>query len=951
LRVPDIEGSGNVVIMLLVLTSVSTVFWLAMLMYTEWLKRHKRVQAELEVFRERELLEQDLQDTFEACIEASSVGMGGIGSSQSVVSAMGSAVDIFTLREVVFVFTDIQDSTAMSASDPVAMRHVQKVHDNVIHHQIALNNGYETNTQGDSFEVAFGNVHSATRFCLAVQQDLLHASWSTQVLRLPSCGEGRDSNGKLVFAGPRVRMGIHIAKEGTFAIFRHHLTKHVQFNGPAVKLAAKIGDSAAGGQIVMSETTLYSDERAVMKLAVLELLGQFVFEVPPQDPVQVGVFSVLPPPLGKMPARDFRTKQLRGCRMVEVGEGLQLVPPPISKDHGLAVVIICMEEAPDWVNKEIVLHTASFAQQFHGYKLMQTDSRQLVYMFQMPLEAVHFGMILQVALMAAPWGKLTPADLCIQRNQQGKIIYRGPRVSVLVHSSHDIAVDVLRTPPRNTRTSTDFSRGTVVKKGKVPGFVFPSLSRTLQSKLEENDVELGLDAIDVQLGSALGAPKRGAKVNGRRMFPLTRQHSLKIREPLFTRSSNQADYSGDGLRDAEILSTLVHPGQLVVTEAVWKAVQGGLPTLAQVISLGVHEVPDLSDVLPQTLTEIAPSSISQRSFKQVPSAKCLVPGFRQAPKVHEDLTSMFCNVMACPAAPEGVDREDFTLAYDTSVMLWSELVRRLLTQFNGYECKEPERGKFTLVFKDFKDSVGFAVTIQSALMDLDYPPVLLKAEEFMEVRLESDDTLLYRGLRVKIGMAHGRASLKKPIRSTGRADYYGILPNTAARLMSVAPAGQILTDGTHLHDMLDLAIPSAAVLLKTKDGVAYSSSRMSKLREGSFTSGHSTTKPTMHRPTSLTAMTPSKILKLSSESVGSFASSLDNSSCEETKHPLLFDQRASQFEREIAPIDTAAGPVGPLIVRGCGVYTLKGVPEAKPLVQLSLMYLRRRRNHPDAQRA
>jgi hypothetical protein len=167
-------------------------------------------------------------------------------------------------------------------------------------------------------------------------------------------------------------------------------------SGPAVKLAAKIGDSAAGGQIVMSETTLYSDERAVMKLAVLELLGQFVFEVPPQDPVQVGIFSVLPPPLGKMPARDFQTKHLRGCRLVEMGEGLQLVPPPMSKDHGLVVVMICMEEAPDWVNKEIVLHTASFAQQFLGYKLVQTDSRQLVYMFQTPLEAVHFGMILQV---------------------------------------------------------------------------------------------------------------------------------------------------------------------------------------------------------------------------------------------------------------------------------------------------------------------------------------------------------------------------------------------------------------------------------------------------------------------------------------------------------------------------------------------------------------------------
>jgi adenylate cyclase len=69
---------------------------------------------------------------------------------------------------------------------------VQDVHDYVIQHQIALNNGYEMNTHGDSFEIALGSVHSATRFCLAVQLDLLQANWSVEVLRLPSCGEWRE---------------------------------------------------------------------------------------------------------------------------------------------------------------------------------------------------------------------------------------------------------------------------------------------------------------------------------------------------------------------------------------------------------------------------------------------------------------------------------------------------------------------------------------------------------------------------------------------------------------------------------------------------------------------------------------------------------------------------------------------------------------------------------------
>jgi hypothetical protein len=110
-------------------------------------------------------------------------------------------------------------------------RSVQNVHDVVIRHHIALNNGYEMNTQGDSFELAFRNVQSATRFCLAVQLDLLHAKWSKNVLLLPSCGVVKNSTGKLVFAGPRVRMGIHLATKGTFAMFWHDLTKQVQFNG------------------------------------------------------------------------------------------------------------------------------------------------------------------------------------------------------------------------------------------------------------------------------------------------------------------------------------------------------------------------------------------------------------------------------------------------------------------------------------------------------------------------------------------------------------------------------------------------------------------------------------------------------------------------------------------------------------------------------------------------
>jgi class 3 adenylate cyclase len=41
-----------------------------------------------------------------------------------------------------------------------------------------------------------------------------------------------------------------------------------------------------------------------------------------------------------------------------------------------------------------------------------------------------------------------------------------------------------------------------------------------------------------------------------------------------------------------------------------------------------------------------------------------------------------------------------------------------------------------------------------------------------------------------MGMAHGMVSNKKPLNS-GRADYFGVLPNAAARVSALAAPGQV----------------------------------------------------------------------------------------------------------------------------------------------------------------
>ena len=49
------------------------------------------------------------------------------------------------------------------------------------------------------------------------QYRLLNTRWPRAVLRLPACRELRGADGLLAFRGPRVRMGIHFAAEGTIA--------------------------------------------------------------------------------------------------------------------------------------------------------------------------------------------------------------------------------------------------------------------------------------------------------------------------------------------------------------------------------------------------------------------------------------------------------------------------------------------------------------------------------------------------------------------------------------------------------------------------------------------------------------------------------------------------------------------------------------------------------------
>jgi class 3 adenylate cyclase len=130
---------------------------------------------------------------------------------------------------------------------------LQDVHDQIMREGIAKHAGYEIITEGDSFQVTFASCQEAMAFCVEAQHRLVQQAWPKHVLSLNACKLTRGADGSVLFAGPRVRMGLHWAREGTVAVRLHSVTRHKVFAGPAVQVALDISEAAHGGQILLSE--------------------------------------------------------------------------------------------------------------------------------------------------------------------------------------------------------------------------------------------------------------------------------------------------------------------------------------------------------------------------------------------------------------------------------------------------------------------------------------------------------------------------------------------------------------------------------------------------------------------------------------------------------------------------------------------------------------------------
>ncbi|KAI9254821.1 hypothetical protein BY458DRAFT_549629 [Sporodiniella umbellata] len=124
----------------------------------------------------------------------------------------------------------------------------------------------------------------------------------------------------------------------------------------------------------------------------------------------------------------------------------------------------------------------------------------------------------------------------------------------------------------------------------------------------------------------------------------------------------------------------------------------------------------------------------------------------------------------------------------SAIKLHDAIMRRTLRNIGGYEVKT-EGDAFMVCFKNVTAALLWCFTVQTLLLEADWPAGITKSDEG-KLSQDSDNVVLYKGLSVRMGIHCGTpVSERNPI--TQRMDYFGPVVNKASRICNVADGGEI----------------------------------------------------------------------------------------------------------------------------------------------------------------
>ena len=717
------------------------------------------------------------------------------------------------------MYTDIEDSTGAAAEHPAAMLLVQEVHDRLMRQGIQRFGGYEIHTQGDAFEVAFATATYAVQFCLWVQDELATHHWSREVLGVTNFAETYDENGDVIFRGPRVRMGVHAAQPGTWQKGVHGYTHHTVFGGEAVDLISVVSDAGHGGQVLLTKDAADALIPSIHKVdALLTSLGHFRV-AQGEDHVELELFDCQPLPTPKRPHRSF-PRDLRKITFLAPGRSLAVIPPPpaLLDETGEEVfVVVCYAEEGTGDDPNLADSLAGVlaqqAQLAGGY-LASPDAcseEGAVIVFRVDNDAAaRFLAVLPVVLVWSDWPDTAKTSMVT--GGEGAEPMRSIRVKVAMHVSSEVRVTSARTTD-STGASRASTTSTLFESG--PGSLEIGAGVALDGASSGSQNAIPRPAVRPKR-----RPSREGSLGVKRVFgqmsDLGRQTQLTLKETFaladvgvdFHARDRAAGTAGGGVTLRDLVATAstrlegpgvdvarataraTNPGQVVLTKAAFSFTQGSarMPAGAYPLSLGRHMITpeDVAAGRAQELYELVSTFLGPLKHPRLATARVASAGYRQSPDPADAVAVCFVSI----AAP---DRDSPVTA--AGLQLAAATLRETLETFGGYECKCPEPNKFTVAFSSFDDATSFTGALHLALLDAPWDAKLLLKPGCSERRDAATGAVTWRGLHARCSVVHGRGTTRKPL-NTGRADYFGAIPNLAARVCATAQYGQTLLEPT-----------------------------------------------------------------------------------------------------------------------------------------------------------
>eukprot|EP00899_Mesostigma_viride_P019263 jgi/Mesvir1/27338/Mv07153-RA.1 len=335
-------------------------------------------------------------------------------------------------EEVAVVFTDIKGSTGLWEWDAAMMSQCIQIHHRVLRALLPKYHGYESNTEGDAFELVFHDAIDALNWVLEAQEALMYPervlaplrrplgavagqvsqldTWPAKLLQHEMGSEKLADDGTVIYRGLRVRMGLHVGRPD--ASYQHPNGRQ-RYTGRVVDMAKAIGDAPEdGGQVLLTMNAWHAvGSGTSVKHLVVHNLGEYVLS---KDLPPVQVMEVLREGLRKRsPFRPLRcVAQLSPSFYAAPASSSYVTGEPPSEPIIIMFTFIGGLQAlksnaffgeavrllVDFMRAKIYLH--------RGYECEEKDGNFLI-TFADPMDAAVFTQDVQAGAMKLPW----PDDL------------------------------------------------------------------------------------------------------------------------------------------------------------------------------------------------------------------------------------------------------------------------------------------------------------------------------------------------------------------------------------------------------------------------------------------------------------------------------------------------------------------------------------------------------------